>query len=210
MNINQDINQEQIPIPKVVYQGEDKKLQERIGKFKVGTFRIVLFTIVGMFMGWHSMEYYTDSFLLTKVILAIPYKISEAIYVTVIGTGAERVLWEEMKVFTEFFPLSPIATFLAERGTPVLIGGAIYGALAYFTGDKRVFTLNRFVKFFGIWCAVILLYIGGVYGVNAATSSMDNFPKEVQEQVEIVEITEDIPVETQEQEDLKVEEGDVE
>lgn len=190
MENNQNIKQEQILIPKIVYQGDDKKLQERIGKFKAGTFRIVLFTIVGMFMGWHSMEYYADSFILTKVILAIPYKISEAIYVTVIGTGSEQVLWEEMKVFTEFFPLNPLATFLAERGTPVLIGGAIYGALAYFSGDKRVFTLNRFVKFFGIWCAVILLYIGGVYSVNVATSSMNNSPKEVQEQVEIISVDE--------------------
>ena len=169
MDRKQDAIQEQIMIPKVVYQGEDQKLKERIGKFKAGTFRIILFTIVGMVMGWFSMEYYADEFLLTKIILAIPYKISEAIYVTIIGTDAENILRECSYVSTEFFPLSPIATLLAERGTPVLIGGAIYGALAYFTGDKRVFTLNRFVKFFGIWCAVILLYIGAVYGVNALT-----------------------------------------
>ncbi len=183
MENEMDTNQEKIELPEIVYQGEDQKLQERIGKFKAGTFRIILFSIVGMIMGWFSFEYYGDSFLLTKVILAVPYKISEAIYVTIIGTGAEGAMQENVQLFTAFFPYSPIATFLAERITPVLLGGAIYGALAYFTGDKRVFTLPRFIRFFGVWCMVILLYVGGVYVVNALTAATEA-AQEVSERAE--------------------------
>lgn len=185
-----DSNQEKITIPKVVYRGDDKKLTERIRKFKAGTMRIVIFTIVGMILGWYSYTYYTDSFFITKIILAIPYKLSEAIYVSIIGTNAEQLMLQAGYPLTEFFPQSPLATFLAEQVTPVLIGGAIYGALGYFTGDKRVFTLQRFVKFFGIWCAVILLYIGSVYAVNAVDSKREPgvvHQEKVQEMAEPVE-----------------------
>lgn len=162
-----DDKQDRITIPKVVYQGEDKTLTERVAKFKAGTFRIIVFTIVGFIMGYFSHNYVYDTFWPTKLITAIPYKICEAIYVFIIGTDApERAslhYWE----WTEFFPHSLIATVLAETLTTVLIGGALYGALAYFTGDKRVFTLQRFLKFFTCWCVVILLTIGATYGINA-------------------------------------------
>ncbi|MDE5591157.1 MAG: hypothetical protein K2J60_18785, partial [Acetatifactor sp.] len=68
--------------------------------------------------------------------------------------------------FTEFFPHSYLATFLAETLSTVLIGGAVYGALAYFTGDRKVFTMHRFLKFAGYWCAAILLCVVMAYGVN--------------------------------------------
>lgn len=154
---------EKIEIPKIVYQGDDKKLKERIFKFKSGSLRIAVFTVVGLIMGAFSHTYTKDSFLLTKAILAIPYKICEAIYLSVIGTTPDPI-WQ-LDVF--FFPRSWPAGFIAENVTTVLIGGAIYGSLAYFTGDKRVFTLQRFLKFAGCWCAVILLTIGAAYGINA-------------------------------------------
>lgn len=170
--------QEKIMIPKVEYQGEDKKLMERVSKFKKGTARIVIFTLVGFVMGWFSINYIQDTFLPTKIILAIPYKISEAIYVTIIGMPGNQ-MWAYGHLDVLFFPQYAIATFLAERITPVLLAGAIYGSLAYFTGDKAVFTLQRFVKFAGIWCGVILLYIGGVYGINAKAMSDNEAFKDI-------------------------------
>lgn len=158
-----------IEIPEVVYPGDDEKLKERVSKFKAGTFRIAVFTLVGFIMGLFSHTYVRDHFFPTKLIMAIPYKITETIYVFILGTDAEQMYLQNAGIgfLTEFFPHSYIATFLAETVTTVLIGGAIYGALAYFTGDKRVFTLQRFLKFAGIWCAVILLAVGAAYGVNA-------------------------------------------
>lgn len=159
--------QDKIEIPKLVYQGDDKVLKERVSKFKEGTFRIVVFTIVGLVMGAYSHNYVADDFVVTKVLTAIPYKISEIIYVFLLGTDAvEFMPGISFAWVNEFFPHSELSTFLAETVTTILIGGAIYGALAYFTGDKRVFTLNRFLKFVGCWCAIILLVIGASYGIN--------------------------------------------
>lgn len=162
------MEQDKILLPEVTYQGDDKKLKERVTKFKAGTFRIVIFTVVGLIMGMYSHNYVSDTFFPTKLITAIPYKITETIYVFLIGTDAPG-RWNSNYSgwLTAFFPHSMLATLIAETLTTVLIGGAIYGSLAYFTGDKRVFTLSRFVKFFGCWCVVILLCIGLSYAVNA-------------------------------------------
>lgn len=162
------MDQDKILLPEIIYRGNDKKLKERVTKFKAGTFRIVIFTVVGLIMGLYSHNYVTDTFFPTKLITAIPYKISETIYVFLIGTDAPG-RWNSQYCgwITEFFPHSMLATLIAETLTTVLIGGAIYGSLAYFTGDKRVFTLSRFIKFFSCWCAVILLCIGSAYAVNA-------------------------------------------
>lgn len=158
-----------LEIPSIVYQGDDKKLQERIRKFKAGTFRIVLFTIVGFIMGLYSYTYVGENFLPMKAVLAIPYKLNEALYVSILGTDAKVGGSEEYCMFgflTEFFPHSYLATFLAETVTTVLIGGAIYGSLAYFTGDRKVFTLQRFLKFAGCWCVAIMLCVVIAYGFN--------------------------------------------
>lgn len=163
---NEQVRSEKIEIPEVVYQGDDKKLKERIHKFKTGSFRIALFTVVGLFMGFFSSTYTRDSFLPTKIIFSIPYKLTEAIYVSVLGTDGNP-MGPIFLAWTEFFPHSGPATILAENVTTLLIGGAIYGSLAYFTGDKRVFTLQRFLKFAGCWCGIILLVIGAAYGINA-------------------------------------------
>ncbi|MDE6639242.1 MAG: hypothetical protein K2K63_01785 [Acetatifactor sp.] len=158
-----------LEIPSIVYQGDDKKLQERVRKFKAGTFRIVLFTIVGFIMGHYSYTYVGENFMPMKAVLAIPYKLNEALYVSILGTDAMVGGTEEYCIFgffTEFFPHSYLATFLAETVSTVLIGGAVYGALAYFTGDRKVFTMQRFVKFAGCWCIAILLCVVMAYGVN--------------------------------------------
>lgn len=164
-------------IPNVTYQGSDKKLKERISKFKTGSLRIALFTLVGLFLGYYSHTYVTDTFFPTKLVTAIPYKIMEAIYGSVlrVHTYLPKEFWG-YTLTGNFFPYSAVACLLAEPVTTVLIGGAVYGSLGYFTGDKRVFTLQRFLKFAGCWCAVILLVIGTAFGINAkARSDNENF-----------------------------------
>ena len=154
--------QEKVEIPRIEYQGDDKKLKERVFKFKTGSLRIAVFTVVGFVVGFFSRTYTSDSFFPTKLILAIPYKINEAIYCSILGTDAATTrYWRWPPGQTIFFPRSQLATLFAEVVTTILISGAIYGSLAYFTGDKRVFTLGRYLKFAGCWCAVILLAIGG-------------------------------------------------
>ena len=155
---------DEIVIPKITCGKNDDVLLERVVKLKKGTLRIIVFMLVGMVMGWFSYSYVQDSFIITKVILCIPYKISEAIYTSIIGTDAFRTSIEEI-CFNSYFPQNFLATFLAERITPVLIGSMIYGSLAYFTGDKRVFTLQRFVKFAGVQILILGVYIAFVYAI---------------------------------------------
>ena len=170
---------EEIKISKVVYEKGDDKLLERVFKLKKGARRIMIFMVEGMNVGWFSYTYTTDSFIITKIIFAIPYKISEAIYTSIIGTNALAETGGMFLEYTEFFPQSYAATFLAERITPVLIGMIIFGSLAYFTGDKRVFTLERFGKFLGIQCIILVLFVAGVYGVNTKAVSDNNQLKNV-------------------------------
>lgn len=158
---------EKIEIPEIVYQGDDRKLKERIFKFKAGSLRIAVFSLVGLFMGFYSHTYVTDTFFPTKLLVAIPYKLTEAIYGSILRTDAWTLRGDGFELTGNFFPHSAIACLLAEPFTTMLIGAAVYGSLAYFTGDKRVFTLQRFLKFAGCWCIVILLAIGAAFGVNA-------------------------------------------
>jgi hypothetical protein len=158
---------EMVPaIPDTEYNGTDHALKARIFKYNRGRKRILAFTVIGIVMGWLSIRYTQDSFILTKIIMAIPYKISEMIYTTLHSTPSIYHA-SPLGVFNEFFPQSYPVTFMAERITPVFIGGAIYGSIGYFTGNKRIFTLNGFLRFALVWSGIILLWIGIVFASNS-------------------------------------------
>lgn len=149
------------------FKGDDNKLKERVIHYHQGVRRIVIFTIVGLVMGWLSIHYYTDNFLITKIILAVPYKMGEMLHNILHQPDYRAYVCLELQPrFNEFFPGDYLCTFLAERIVPVLFGGAIYGSLAYFTGNKKVFTLIRYLKFAGMWAAVILSFTGLIFGMN--------------------------------------------
>ena len=118
--------EKELDIPEAGYEGTDEELKERVVHFEKGTRRILVFTLVGFVLGWFSIAYFTDSFLVTKVILAIPYKVSEMLHNLFHSHpysyyGGNGMFTE----FNEFFPGRGLLTFLAERITPVLIGGAV-------------------------------------------------------------------------------------
>lgn len=170
----------ELEIPAAGYAGEDKVLKEQVTHFEKGTRRIVVFTLVGLVLGWFSIAYISDSFIVTKIILAIPYKISEAIH-NLIHTHPYSYyeINGMLTDFNEFFPNSRLLTFLAERLTPVLIGGAIYGSLAYFTGDSRIFTLKRYLKFAAVWAGIILLWNVGLLALNRSFAQKDDLAEDV-------------------------------
>lgn len=163
---------EEIAIPRQSFQGEEGKLKEQAVHYEKGTRRIVVFTIVGMIMGWFSKLYVVQEFFPIKLILCVPYKISEILYRTLGGWGGSHIyneavydMWQpDIMDMWGMFPFAAIIGGLAEWITPVLIGGAIYGSLAYFTGDKRIFTLTKYLKFAGVWAAVLGLYVGILFG----------------------------------------------
>ena len=142
---HEEMREGQVEIPRVVYEGNDEVLKEQVVHYEKGTRRIVLFTVLGLLLGWFSYRYYTESFLPLKAVLGIPYKLSEFLHQALHGehdlrTGLGIFGWDA------FFPQAPRISYLAEYGTSALFGGALYGSLAYFTGDKRIFTLSGYVR----------------------------------------------------------------
>lgn len=135
----------------------EDNLKKRVEHYDKGRIRIAVFTIVGLIMGFFSMRYTEIDFLPLKLVLAIPYKISEMVHITLHHHQAAGL---SMGMSNEFFPQSIWATFIGEKIVASLAGGAIYGAMAYLTGDKKVFTLSRFIKFCGIW---IVIFCATVY-----------------------------------------------
>lgn len=133
---------------------------------KKGSNRIIIFSMAGLLIGLFSHFYEKDTFIITKVILGLPYKISEAIYQFMIGTDAADAEETLANLNTDFFPHSLIATGMAEWVTPMLIGVLLVGSFAYFTGDKKIFTLQRYTRFLFGNIIVIAMFICLAYGVN--------------------------------------------
>jgi len=160
--------EQNMKLPRTVYQGSPDALKQQVEKFDNGISRIIIFTLVGLILGWFSYNYRSIGFWLLKAVIAAPYKLSLWIH-TLLHHHSDMEIRYGSLYFqnTDFFHGSTIATMIAERIVAVLFGGAIYGALAYCTGDKRIFTLTRLMKFLACWAAVIALTIGLSFGVYA-------------------------------------------
>ncbi|WP_027399143.1 hypothetical protein [Anaerovorax odorimutans] len=145
-------------------------LKEQVEHYDKGTKRIIVFTIVGLIMGWFSYKYYTTDLLPLKIIIGIPYKINEMIHQTLHHHNsiymANANVASITKVLDEFFPQAYFVSFIAEFGIASLIGGAIYGSIGFFTGDKRIFTLTRYLKFTAVWVCIISLAFAGTFIAN--------------------------------------------
>lgn len=133
---------------------------------KKGSNRVALFCTAGVLIGLFSHLYEKDTFFITKGILGLPYKISEAIYQFMIGTDAADAEETLANLNTDFFPHSLIATGMARWITPMLIGLFLVGSFAYFTGDKKIFTLQRYTHFLYGNIIVIAMLICLTYGIN--------------------------------------------
>ena len=166
-----DRKEEPVKIPRVDYEGGDEVLKEQVVHYEKGTRRIVIFTIAGLLLGWFSYCYYGADFFPLKVILAVPYKLSECLHQALHEEGMYAVRGLGIFGMDAFFPQAPYVSVLAEYGTSALFGGAVYGSLAYFTGDKRIFTLTGYVRFGCIWAAVISVWTAALFGMNAGQVS---------------------------------------
>lgn len=141
-------------------------LKERVEHYDKGTRRILVFTIVGLILGWFSYRYYITDLLPLKILLAIPYKISEVMH-TALHDHSYIYLSESVQgQMDAFFPQSRFASLLAEYGAASMIGGALYGSIGFFTGDKRIFTLTKFIKFAAVWAVAISVVMGGTFLIN--------------------------------------------
>jgi hypothetical protein len=141
-------------------------LKESVEHYDIGNKRILVFTIVGLILGWFSYRYYITDFLPLKVILAIPYKVSELLHTALHDHSYIYISESVQGQMDAFFPQSGFASLLAEYGVSSLIGGALYGSIGFFTGDKRIFTLTKFLKFAATWTVIVSVAIGGTFLIN--------------------------------------------
>lgn len=168
--------EEGVAIPRITYGGSDTVLKEQVVHYEKGARRIFLFTVIGLLMGWFSYRYYGENFLLLKIILAVPYKMSELLHQAL---HTEEIWFQGVRPDDLFFPQAPFVSWLAEYGTSALFGGAVYGSLAYFTGDKRIFTLSGYVRFGCVWAAVIGVWTAVLFGANGWQAGQNNELKHV-------------------------------
>ena len=171
---HEEMREGQVEIPRVVYEGKDEELKEQVVHYEKGTRRIVLFTVLGLLLGWFSYCYYGADFFPLKVILAVPYKLSECLHQALHGEELYGLTGLGMFGRDAFFPQAPYLSVLAEYGISALFGGAVYGSLAYFTGDKRIFTLSGYARFGCVWAAVIGVCTSALFGMNALQVSRNN------------------------------------
>lgn len=164
--------QQGIDIPSPTSQTRDEKLREKVCKYKKGRGRIIIFIIIGLILGLFSVYYRNIDFIPLRALFGIPYKLAEIIYGIFLplrenylaSLYAGDMLYS---YFTWFGSTKYLLSFFAVFVTPSLIGGAIYGSIGYFTGDKKVFTLSRYLRFALIWLAIIGGYIGLIFLINA-------------------------------------------
>ncbi|HWQ77193.1 MAG TPA: hypothetical protein VN381_00105 [Anaerovoracaceae bacterium] len=156
--------EEAIRLPEAEY--GDANLKERVEHYDKGNKRILVFTVVGLILGWFSYRYYITDFLPLKIIIAIPYKVSEMLHVALHDHSFIYLTHSERAMMDAFFPQSYFASVVAEYGVSALIGGAVYGSIGFFTGDKRIFTLTKYLKFAAVWFAVIAVVTGGTFLAN--------------------------------------------
>ena len=151
-------------------------LKEQVEHYDKGTRRIVVFTIVGLILGWFSYMYYCTGLLPLKIIIGIPYKINEMIHTTFHNHSLIYLTQDTEGEFNEFFPQAYFVSYIAEYAISSLIGGAIYGSIGFFTGDKRIFTLTKYLKFAAVWTVIISLSVGGTFLANhVAVEKNQNF-----------------------------------
>ncbi|KUO76482.1 MAG: hypothetical protein APF81_06540 [Desulfosporosinus sp. BRH_c37] len=146
---------------------EDEVLVSRIKARIKGMRRITLYGLLGFIIGLFSRFYTRDDFILTKAIMALPYKLAE-FALGIFFSGNALPLGERMNYSYQgemgFFPYYPILEFLAATVTPAIIASFIAVVIAYFLSDKRVFRRKNIIKFLVTWSIIFLVWTGILYG----------------------------------------------
>lgn len=154
-----DENIKRLELPKEDMTDENTNLLKKVLKRRRDTRRILIFSIIGMFMGFFSFTYRQQNIFILKLIIGIPYKIMEMfmLYIRPEVTDIfSSPAYMDNSIFLKFRVLSAVA----ERVLPCIIGGCIYGSIGYITGDKSIFTLKKFVVFISKWAAAAALCVG--------------------------------------------------
>lgn len=156
-------------IPNKIIEVDDEILVSKIKARRKGRKRLVYYGILGLLLGLFSRFYVYDKFIVTKAIMAIPYKISE--FVLGIFFSHNRLNpWQQMDNMYYFkgigyFPFNPFLDVLAQYITPVIVGVFIALVIGYFTSDRRIFTRKKIIRFCIVGLAVFMLWVGTAFAV---------------------------------------------
>lgn len=157
---------------------EDAVLISKIKARVKGVRRITFYGLLGFIIGLFSRFYTMDDFLLTKAIMALPYKLAE-FALGIFFSGNILSPWGSKFYHYQgemgFFPYHPILDFLATSLTPAIIASFIAVIIGYLFSDKRVFRRKKIVNFLLGWLIVFLLWTGVLYGTYGLTlEKIDN------------------------------------
>ncbi len=164
-----DARTEQIELPKAEIPDENTSLLKKVLKRKRSEKRVLIFSMIGMFMGFFSYTYVHQSIFVTKLIMAIPYKLAE-MFLMYISPNTHMFMnynYIGEVIFARFAVLSYASMLIL----PCIIGGCIYGSIGYVTESRDVFTLKRFSVFILKWIAAAIACIGAIFGIYRHVSA---------------------------------------
>ncbi|ADY55405.1 hypothetical protein Sgly_1079 [Syntrophobotulus glycolicus DSM 8271] len=157
---------------------EDEVLVRKIKARIKGMRRIILYGLLGFILGLFSRFYTLDEFLLTKAMMALPYKLAEFV-LGIFFSGNVVLSGDRMYYYYQggmgFFPYHPLLDFLATTVTPAIIASFMAVMIGYFLSDKRVFRRQNILKFLVTWFIIFLVWTGTLYGTyNHALGKINN------------------------------------
>ena len=178
-----DDSTQSIELPREDIADENTNLLKKVLKRKKEAKRILIFSIIGMIMGFFSYKYIDQNIFILKLILAVPYKLMEMVMLYIRPQVTNIFSFNDYMGYMGYMHSSIFLKFwvlnaTAERVLPCIIGGCIYGSIGYITGDKNVLTLKKFIAFISKWVVAAVLCVGLLFGtyyyVSDATYSFED------------------------------------
>lgn len=151
---------------------EDEVIISKIKAWGRGIRRITIFGFLGFVIGLFSRFYTRDAFIVTKAIMALPYKLAEFALSIFFKGNVNRI--QDLRIFYHiggigFFPYNPVLDILAGLITPALISLFLALALGYLTSDRRVFQRKKIINFVAVGILTFLLWVAVLHGVYSNT-----------------------------------------
>lgn len=151
---------------------DDEVLVEKIKSHRKGVRRIYAYGFLGFLLGLFSLKYTSDSFIVTKAIMALPYKLAEFM-LGIFFSGNKLNQWDSMHYHFQrgmgYFPHHPILGLIVELVTPALVAMFLAMGIGYLTSDKRVFQRKKILRFILSAAIIFALWFGTIYGVYSNT-----------------------------------------
>lgn len=153
----------------------DEVLVEKIKAHRRGVRRIRAYGVLGFLLGVFSRNYTSDGFIITKAIMALPYKLAEfMLSIFFSGNELNQGLIMQYRFRHRgmgFFPYHPILGFIVELITPGLVAMFLGMLIGYLISDNRVFQRKKILRFILTAAITFAIWFGAVYGFYGYTMS---------------------------------------